>query len=200
MVLASHPLEALAEQRAHLGDLIRGHDERGRNLQASAPDGPGQHPCLPACRRRPIGKSLVFAHRQLDRGEGADTTSHVVDHRQFLQGEQSLIDLLLEGSGPLANGGWPEVRDKRPVIGAPHDGPMPTTMRRATRGALLADRALRAIGEELRTARVQAGLSQRYVARAASVSASRLSRLERGRDASIPLAILVRPVLSSDSG
>ena len=57
---------------------------------------------------------------------------------------------------------------------------MPTKTTRGDRGALLARRASAAIGQELRDARIAAGLSQAAVGTAGRMSQSQVSRLERG--------------------
>jgi len=57
---------------------------------------------------------------------------------------------------------------------------MPTRERRVDRGRRQARRALALIGDELREARLTAGLSQRSVADAAGTSISAVSRIERG--------------------
>jgi transcriptional regulator with XRE-family HTH domain len=56
---------------------------------------------------------------------------------------------------------------------------MPTRYRRRDLGAQRADASLRQLAEELRSARLSAGLSLRSVAAATGISASQLSRLER---------------------
>ena len=64
--------------------------------------------------------------------------------------------------------------------------------RRRDRGAARGERLVRAIAEELRLARVSAGLSQERVAAAAGVSRSRLSRIERARVPGVSISILAR--------
>jgi transcriptional regulator with XRE-family HTH domain len=57
---------------------------------------------------------------------------------------------------------------------------MPDRERRMDRARRLTTKALLGIGEELRDARLQAGLSLRELATAADVSAPQISRIERG--------------------
>lgn len=57
---------------------------------------------------------------------------------------------------------------------------MPTADQARYRGARQAQRLLRELGDELRDARLAAGLSQRHVARVAGLNQSRISRTERG--------------------
>ena len=59
-------------------------------------------------------------------------------------------------------------------------GCMPSRYTRVDRGHHVADRLLRALGSEVRTARLAAGLSLRHVAQLTGFSKGFLSRLERG--------------------
>lgn len=70
----------------------------------------------------------------------------------------------------------------------------------AARGARRGRRALVSLGEEIRAARVAAGLSQARVARAADISSSELSRIELGKAAwvDIPTAASVCAVVGLD--
>jgi transcriptional regulator with XRE-family HTH domain len=63
--------------------------------------------------------------------------------------------------------------------------------RRIDRGKRLAARALTGIGDELREARLRAGLSQRSVAGAAGLSRAELSRVERGVAPRVPYQTIV---------
>jgi transcriptional regulator with XRE-family HTH domain len=63
--------------------------------------------------------------------------------------------------------------------------------RRIDRGKRLAARALTGIGDELREARLSAGLSQRSVAGAAGLSRAELSRVERGVAPRVPYQTIV---------
>lgn len=63
--------------------------------------------------------------------------------------------------------------------------------RRLERARRWAARALAAIGEEIREARIAAGLTQRFVAEAAGISASELSRIERGLSPHVAYETLV---------
>lgn len=58
---------------------------------------------------------------------------------------------------------------------------MPTTERLADLGRRRGERLIRDLGDELRAARLLAGLSQRAVAHAARISQATVSRAERGR-------------------
>ena len=68
---------------------------------------------------------------------------------------------------------------------------MATRERRLDRGARLVKRALLQIGEELREARLQAALTQRELAPVAGVSASEISRIERGASPHVAYETLV---------
>jgi transcriptional regulator with XRE-family HTH domain len=59
------------------------------------------------------------------------------------------------------------------------------------RGRRLAARALTGIGDELRDARLQAGLTQRTVASVSGISHAELSRIERGAARRVPYETLV---------
>ena len=67
---------------------------------------------------------------------------------------------------------------------------MPATQRRSERGRIHARRLLAGLGEELRTARFSAGLSQAEVGRAAGVSGSTVSRVERALLPEVSLGLL----------
>ena len=67
---------------------------------------------------------------------------------------------------------------------------MPTRCRRRDLGAHRADASLRQLADELRTARLSAGLSLRSVAQAAGISPSQLSRLERAAAAQVSVRML----------
>jgi len=67
---------------------------------------------------------------------------------------------------------------------------MPSRYRRVDRGNQSADRMLRRLGEEVRIARMGAGLSLRELARLTSSSRSHLSRIERGEAPEISLRSL----------
>ncbi|MGZ8501685.1 MAG: helix-turn-helix transcriptional regulator [Candidatus Limnocylindrales bacterium] len=69
---------------------------------------------------------------------------------------------------------------------------MATRERSADRGNRLARRALLALGDEIREARLDAGLSQALVGSAASVSHATVGRIERGQQAGASLALLSR--------
>jgi transcriptional regulator with XRE-family HTH domain len=69
---------------------------------------------------------------------------------------------------------------------------MATRERPADRGNRLARRGLLTIGEEVREARLAAGLSQAIVGAAAGVSHTTVGRLERGRQPGADLALLSR--------
>jgi len=69
---------------------------------------------------------------------------------------------------------------------------MATTQRRRDRGSRRADRIILTIGEELRDARLAAGLSQSFVADAAGMSRSQVSRIERGRLRTVSVLALGR--------
>jgi DNA-binding XRE family transcriptional regulator len=58
---------------------------------------------------------------------------------------------------------------------------MSTRERRLDRGRRLSRRTLLAIGEELREARIQAGLTQRELGAPVGISASEISRIEHGQ-------------------
>lgn len=62
---------------------------------------------------------------------------------------------------------------------------MPSRYRRRDRGAQQADHLVRRLGEELRTARHAAALSQADVALAAGISASQVRRIEQARIAGV---------------
>jgi transcriptional regulator with XRE-family HTH domain len=69
---------------------------------------------------------------------------------------------------------------------------MATRQRRATRGALRARYLLRTLGEELRHARLEAGLSQSDVGRTVGVSGTHVGRLERGEVQGASVDIIAR--------
>lgn len=69
---------------------------------------------------------------------------------------------------------------------------MATRDRPSDRGSRLAARSLTAIGEEVRRARMGAGLSQAAVGRAASVCHSTVGRIERGRLRGVSIEVLSR--------
>jgi transcriptional regulator with XRE-family HTH domain len=73
-----------------------------------------------------------------------------------------------------------EARDDRLVIRSFHYSRMGSTERRRDRGRRAADRVIRLLGDEIRSPRVEAGLSQEQVAIAAGVSKAEVSRVERG--------------------
>jgi transcriptional regulator with XRE-family HTH domain len=93
---------------------------------------------------------------------------------------------------PALDDDRPAASDKPAMRSAHQDVAMTAQTRRTERGTVHAERVLRTIGEEMRSARVAAGLSQRAVARASGVSASRISRLEHAMDPSMPLAVCCR--------
>jgi transcriptional regulator with XRE-family HTH domain len=68
---------------------------------------------------------------------------------------------------------------------------MATRERRVDRGRRLAGRALLLIGEELREARIQAGLTQRELSAIVGISPAEISRIERGRSPHIAYETLV---------
>lgn len=68
---------------------------------------------------------------------------------------------------------------------------MSSTDRRSDRGRRNARRLLHALGEELRTARLSAGLSQRELGRAAGLSGTQIGRIERADVMAIPFATFV---------
>ena len=65
-------------------------------------------------------------------------------------------------------------------MGDSENAGMATKERRAEVGCLLARRCVRELGEELHNARLEHGLSQAFVAGAAGISRSQVSRIERG--------------------
>lgn len=67
---------------------------------------------------------------------------------------------------------------------------MPSRYRRIDRGHHHADRTLRRLGEEVRTARLTAGWSLRELARQCGYSRGHLSRIERGEAAEVALRTL----------
>ena len=69
--------------------------------------------------------------------------------------------------------------------------PMAVRERRIDRGRRAASRALDGIGDELREARVGAGLSQRAVGDVVGVSHTEISRIERGLALRVPYQTLV---------
>ncbi|MET0773208.1 MAG: helix-turn-helix transcriptional regulator [Candidatus Limnocylindrales bacterium] len=77
---------------------------------------------------------------------------------------------------------------------------MATRERRVTRGMVRGEQQTRAIGVELREARLRAGLSQRRVAEATGVGRSTIQRFELGRlrDMSIRTASIVGAVVGID--
>lgn len=68
-----------------------------------------------------------------------------------------------------------------------HHGAMSATVRRADRGAALAHQYIHDLGRELHDLRVGAGLSQAALAAAVGMSASHVSRAERGLLVDLPL-------------
>jgi transcriptional regulator with XRE-family HTH domain len=64
---------------------------------------------------------------------------------------------------------------------------MVATQRRRDRGRTRAERSATTLGDELRSNRVAAGLSQTFVAAAAEISRSQVSRIERGRVRSVSI-------------
>jgi transcriptional regulator with XRE-family HTH domain len=68
---------------------------------------------------------------------------------------------------------------------------MVTRERRLDRGKRLAQRALTIVGDELREARLGAGLTQRQVAAAVGISHAELSRIERGEASWVSYETLV---------
>jgi transcriptional regulator with XRE-family HTH domain len=68
---------------------------------------------------------------------------------------------------------------------------MVTRERRIDRGRRRARRSVIAIGDEFREARIQAGLTQHELADAVGISASAISRIERGESPNVAFAILV---------
>jgi transcriptional regulator with XRE-family HTH domain len=69
-------------------------------------------------------------------------------------------------------------------------GAMPVRFRRQDLGKHQADRSIRQLAEELRTARLTAGLSLRDVADSSGLSASQVCRLEHGRSPATSLRTL----------
>src|SRR3954454_16871163 len=69
---------------------------------------------------------------------------------------------------------------------------MPARERAVDRGTRSAARLVRDAGEEIRRARIAAGLSQGTIARAMSVSHSTISRLERGAVRNVSVVSLSR--------
>lgn len=67
---------------------------------------------------------------------------------------------------------------------------MPSRYRRIDQGNQHADKTLRRLGDELRIARLGAGLSLREIARQSGCSRSQLSRIERGQAATVSLRSL----------
>jgi transcriptional regulator with XRE-family HTH domain len=67
---------------------------------------------------------------------------------------------------------------------------MPSRYRRRDVGKQHSDRLTKSLGDEVRSARLGLGLSQRVLARACGLSASQMSRLERGRSPEVPLRTL----------
>lgn len=67
---------------------------------------------------------------------------------------------------------------------------MPSRYRRIDQGNHHADRTLRKLGEEMRCARLSAGLSLRELARNSGCSRSQLSRIEHGEAAGVSLRVL----------
>ena len=67
---------------------------------------------------------------------------------------------------------------------------MPPRYRRVDLASHRADQSTRRLAQELRTARLAAGLGLRDVATAAGLSASQLSRIERARSPTVPLRTL----------
>lgn len=76
------------------------------------------------------------------------------------------------------------------VSDSAHHGGMPPTQRRSVRGRIHGRRLLAKLGEELRTARFVAGLSQAEVGRAVGVSGSTVSRVERALLPEVSLVLL----------
>jgi transcriptional regulator with XRE-family HTH domain len=75
---------------------------------------------------------------------------------------------------------------------------MVTRERRLDRGRHVTQRNLTQVGDELREARLSAGLTQRQAGSAAGISSSELSRIEHGMARRVPYASLV--ILSSVLG
>ncbi len=69
---------------------------------------------------------------------------------------------------------------------------MPTTDRLFDRGTRLGERRLRDLGQEFRDKRLQIGLSQLAVAKAARISRSSYSRIEAGKRHSLTLLVAAR--------
>src|SRR5437016_5541063 len=68
---------------------------------------------------------------------------------------------------------------------------MSTRERRLDRGRRLSRRSLLAVGEELREARIQAALTQRELGAEVGISASEISRIERGHSPHVAYETLV---------
>jgi transcriptional regulator with XRE-family HTH domain len=79
---------------------------------------------------------------------------------------------------------------------------MPAALRRIDRGTRAGISLTRACGAELRDARLAAGVSQLFVARAAGLSRSELSRIERGAAPWLSIIVVARiaAVLGLDIG
>ncbi len=84
------------------------------------------------------------------------------------------------------------VAAKRPVTGNLENSPMPAAVRRMDEANRRATRVRRDLVEELRRARIQAGVSQRAVAAELGCDKATISRLERAVPPDVGLAHLVR--------
>lgn len=82
--------------------------------------------------------------------------------------------------------------DKRQQRGSAHHAVMPTRERAADKGAQRARSIISDLADELRRARLDHGLSQAVVARAAGVSRTQVSRIERARAPAVSVAELAR--------
>src|SRR6185503_7051872 len=69
---------------------------------------------------------------------------------------------------------------------------MPTTERPYDRGTWLGERRLRDVGTEFRNKRNELGLSQAAVAKAARISRSTYSRIERGKSPGLTVVVAAR--------
>ena len=82
--------------------------------------------------------------------------------------------------------------DNGRVSAACDDPPMPPRERAADRGSRIARRDLAAIGADIRTARISAGLTLEAVGRACGISPSQVGRIERAALASVSVVQLAR--------